>query len=96
MIEKILIISFIVMAIWASMLEGEIFGKIRKLGNKDNPKFFEKPLYDCPVCMTPYYGSIAYWLIYGLWLHAASWQEWIVVVLAAMGLNAILVNLFRE
>jgi hypothetical protein len=49
----------------------------RTLPEKIHPAAFE-----CNVCMTPWYGSVLYVLIYGI-----NWQ-WPVVVIAAMGINA--------
>lgn len=83
MLAKIFITSFIVMAIYASMAEGMIFGKIRIWLSSLND-FYKKPLYDCPICMTFWYGSAIYWLIWH-----KSWHEWLITVIAAMGVNAI-------
>lgn len=78
MLEQSFIISMIVMAIWFTMQEGEIFGRVQKYSHwKIAPALF-----DCPICMVPWYGSILYVLIWGV-----SWQ-WPVVVIAAMGINA--------
>lgn len=78
MLEHAAIIAMIVMAIWFTMQEGEIFGFMQRFSNwKIAPALF-----DCPICMVPYYGSVLYVLIYGI-----NWQ-WPVVVLCAMGINA--------
>jgi hypothetical protein len=90
MIEKILITSFLVMFIWASMWEGMIFGRIRAILTK-LPEFYQKPIFDCPICQCPWYGTALYWLIWG-----QSWHEWVVVIFAAAGLNAIFIKLFPE
>ncbi len=95
MIEKIVIIALIVIAIWATMLYGMIFQFIRYwaiIKEEDEhgpakyriPKWMVKPLFDCTTCMTPYYGSAVYWLIWG-----NSVKEWVFVVIAAMGLVTI-------
>lgn len=90
MLEKIVITSFIVMAIWATMLEGMIFGIIRvwfaNLAEK-----YQKPLFECPICLTPWYGSLVYWLLWG-----ESLREWGIVIIAAMGLNTVFVKLFKD
>lgn len=91
MIEKIVITSLIVMAVWATMWEGAIFEFIRQWGEKHLPEKLQKPIFDCPVCMCFWYGSGVYWL---LWRH--NWIEWVVVVVSAMGLNAVLVKLFPD
>lgn len=95
MLEKIVVISFIVYAVYATMKEGMIFGFVQKWWDKftenwgkENADYWSKPIISCPICQVPYYGSVAYWLIYG-----NNWQEWIIVIIAAMGLNAIIVEL---
>jgi hypothetical protein len=88
MIAPVFIIAFLVYAIWYTFQEGEIFGgaipalNIRAL---KIPETMQSPLYDCNVCMTPWYGSALYWLIYG-----NHWIEWLIVVIAAMGVNGII------
>jgi hypothetical protein len=90
MLEKILITALIVMFIWATMLEGMIFGKIREWFINLND-FYAKFVWDCPICMTPWYGSGVYWIIWG-----NSWQEWLIVIFAAAGLNTVFVKLFPD
>ena len=87
-IEKAIIISFSVIAIWCMMLNGMIFGKIREL---NVPKWMREPLYECPVCSTPYYGSIIYWLFL-----RGGIIEWILVIFVAMGIATIFVKIKRN
>jgi len=89
MAEKIFIISCIVMAIWATMWEKGIFGFVRRW-LKNIPEKLQFPIFDCPVCMTMWYGSVVYWLVWGI-----SIKEYIIVIIAATGLNAIFVKLFH-
>jgi hypothetical protein len=89
MIESILIISFIVFAVWYTMQPGEIFGRLGDWLERKLPIKLHPPVFECPVCMVPYYGSAVYWLVWGV-----SWQHWIVCVIAAMGLNVVLNKLF--
>lgn len=98
MLEKVFITSFIVFAIYATMMEGMIFEFVQKWYYKatenwseKKAEFYAKPIFDCPICMTIYYGSAAYWLIYG-----NSWQEWLIVIIAAMGVNTIFVKVFPD
>lgn len=63
--------------------------------------FLEKlsqPLFRCPVCMAPYYGSALYWLIpwTRLGLPAHDWAAWPVIAIGALGLNSIIVRLFKD
>lgn len=89
MLEKTTIISFLVFAIWYTMLPGEIFGRLGRWLEKHLPHYLHNPVFDCPVCQVPWYGSAMYWIIWG-----SSWQEWPVVVISAMGLNVILTRFF--
>lgn len=98
MLEKIFIVSFIVFAIHATMEEGMIFEfvqkwyfKATKNWSEKKQEYWSKPLFACPICQTPYYGSAAYWLIYG-----NSWQEWLIVIIASMGVNTVFVKLFPD
>lgn len=84
MLDKIIIISLIVIAIWSTMLNGMIFGKFGNWSDRVLPKWLNKPLSECVICMTMYYGSAAYWLIWG-----NSVKEWVIVVIAAMGGTAV-------
>lgn len=80
MVEKIVITSLSVIAIWATMLYGMIFGFIGDLGQK-LPVWLQKPIYDCPICMCFWYGSAIYWMVWGV-----SISEWLLVVISSMGL----------
>ncbi len=85
MIEKIVIVSLMVMAIWGTMLNGMIFGFLGNWIVEKFPEWISKPLCECNVCMVPYYGSVAYWLIWG-----KSGKEWAIVVIGAMGVNVVI------
>lgn len=78
MLEPIIIISLLVLAIWYTFQEGEIFGFMQRYSDwKIAPALF-----DCNVCMTPWWGSLLYVIIYGINC------KWPVVVFSAMGINA--------
>lgn len=89
MTDKIFIVAFMVMAIYSTMLYGMIFQIVRMKLDKA-PHWLQKIIYDCPVCMCPYYGTAIYWLIWG-----DSVKEWVVVIVAAMGLCSVLIRLFK-
>jgi len=91
MLEKIIIISLLVFAIWYTMQPGEIFGRLARWLESHLPYQLHNPVFDCPVCQVPWYGTGLYWLIWG-----TSWQQWPVVVFGAMGLNVILTRLFPD
>lgn len=82
-VEHATIISLIVLAIYYTMLEGEIFGWLGKLLSR-LPNQIHPALFECNVCMTPWYGSVIYLILYGV-----NWQ-WPVVVSVAMGMNVVI------
>jgi hypothetical protein len=81
MLTQSLIISLIVLSIHYTMQEGEIFAMLGDWFNNNLPEKIHQPVFECNVCMTPWYGSVIYVLIWGV-----NWQ-WPVVVIAAMGIN---------
>lgn len=80
-----------VFAIHYTMQEGEIFGFIGKWLHDWLPPKLHQPVYECPVCMAPWYGTVIYWIFW----HQGR-KEWIICIIAAMGLNAVLVKLFPD
>jgi hypothetical protein len=90
MLQQSLIISLSVMAIWAVFQEGMIFGIIQTWFAPLNNNL-KKILYDCPVCMIPYSGSVIYCLLFHV-----SIQDWIITIVVAMGMSTIFVKLFRN
>lgn len=70
------------------MWEGMVFSFVRKWLANIN-EWLKKPIFDCAICQTPYYGSLFYWIIWG-----NDWKEWLIVVFSAMGLITIFVRLF--
>ena len=88
MIEKIFLQTFVVFAVWATMWDGMLFEFIRhKL--QVLPEKLQLPIFDCPICMQSMYGSTFYWLYYG-----NSFKEYVVVLIACVGLSAIFIKLF--
>lgn len=85
MTEKIFVISLFVFAINYSMKEGEIFGFLGDWLGRVLPAKLHDPAFECVVCMAPWYGTALYWLIW-----ADGYKEWLIVIIAAMGFNAIL------
>lgn len=84
-----------VFGIWYTMREGEVFEWLgfffdRLLGDR-----FEKlksAVFECPVCMFPYYGSLFYLFVlnWGRTLSGEiSIREMILVVIFGVGFNAI-------
>lgn len=48
------------------------------------PEWISKPWYDCPVCMTAWWGSAAYWVFFDV-----GWLDFLAVIVSAMGINYI-------
>lgn len=96
MIGLIFIISFMVLFINVTFWEGMIFEGIGKQLKK-LPEFIQKPLFDCPICMAPWWGSgiLLIGQLNKLW-HVNNWFEWIVVVLAAGGVNTVLIYFIEQ
>lgn len=79
-----LIIALLVLSIHYTMIEGEILGKLGIWFTNNLPTKIHPAVFECNVCMCPYYGSAIYVLLWGV-----SWQ-WPVVVICAMGFNIII------
>lgn len=86
MITNALIISLIVLAIHSFTWEGMIFEPIKKIIKPEGMLY--KPIYGCPICMTPWWGT----LIYLIFIHL-SIADWFLTVGAATGLSVISVVL---
>ncbi len=85
MIEAIFI-SLMVLFIHATSWDGHIFEGIKKIVPPKGKWY--KALYGCPICMTPWWGSVIYWIFF-----AFSWQHWLLTIGAAAGLAVIYVVL---
>lgn len=55
------IIAMLVLFFHACTWDKQIFAGIRKLINEKSQ--ISKPIYNCPICMSPYYGIPIYYLI---------------------------------
>ena len=91
MITSAFIIAFIVYFIKATTWKGMIFhGVIEKLNWL--PKKLRKPLFECPICMTPWWGVAIYLIGYYAGLeefNELSFRRLIFTVFAAAGINTL-------
>lgn len=88
-IEVSLIISFIILAGHSFTWDGQIFAGLKKLISPS--KKISKPLYGCPICMTPWWGTLFYIICFsGL---DQDLIEWFVVIATATGFSVIWVML---
>lgn len=82
MIIQAFAISLIVLFWHATTWDGMINQWIKKVVPPKGMLY--KPLYGCPICCCPYYGSALYWLIYGY-----SWQDWLITIGVASGFSVL-------
>lgn len=80
--SPVLVIFLLVLSVWYTLQPGEIFGKLGLWLSQNIPKQLHQPVFECNVCMTPWYGSVLYWLLYGYGV-----VDWLITVIAAMGLQ---------
>jgi hypothetical protein len=86
MAERALIIAMIVLFLHACSWRGMIFSGIKKIIEPKGHLY--KPLYGCPICMTPWYGTIIYLLFFHI-----SLADGVLTVAAASGFNVLSVLL---
>lgn len=84
----ILVSSLMVIAIWRTMTPGHIFDWLGDWLQRILPEPIHKPVFDCPVCMYPYYGTPIWLLI--LNADPVTWQRVVVFVIAGMGVTIVL------
>lgn len=53
-----LVYSIVVQFIYATFWEGMILGRVAGWLIDNLPKWMHKPLFDCPICMTPWYSLV--------------------------------------
>lgn len=85
-----ILIAFCVLAIYSTMWYGMIFGKVRDFGESKFPVWLRKIVFDCPICMTPYYGTVIYFLL------GKSFSEWIFSIIVSMGIITFWVKIKRQ
>lgn len=91
MFEKIFIVTLIVWGVHVLFWDSMILGFISRWLMYRIPVFIIKPLYACPVCMTPYYGTIVYII---MWKFDVA--DWGLTLFASMGLSGIIVSFIPE
>ncbi len=87
MLNHALIIALAIYGYYACFWEKAIFGGVAAWLKERLPEYLCKPLFECPICLVPWYGVPLYVFLWG-------WQiEMIPVIFAAMGFNAIVVTI---
>lgn len=91
MLYSAFIIAFIVYFIKATTWKGMIFYEVTQKW-EHWPEAIRKPLYECPVCMTPWWGVLIYLAGYYAGLPEFSeltFQRVIFTVFTAAGINTV-------
>lgn len=88
-------LAFIILFLHATTWEGMIFENLYEKTYKW-PTWLKKVLFDCPICMAPWVGSLLL-VIWGIstghWLTA---PQWIAVLLIAAGINTFISMISRH
>lgn len=92
MIEKSIIIALLVLSIWYTMQDGEIFEGLGKWFEKVLPESIHPAVFACNVCCTPWYGSVLYWVIpwQKIGIQQSTLIGWPIVIIVAMGFNIVI------
>lgn len=92
MIEKSLIIALLVLSIWYTMQEGEIFEGLGKWFERVLPEQIHPAVFACNVCLSPWYGTVLYWLIpwEKVGIQESTLIGWPVAIIVAMGFNIVI------
>jgi len=86
-----LFITFTVLFLHVTTWEGMIFEIVRTTLD-DLPGNIKKPLYDCPICMTPWWGAVI--ILVGEYTHNIPCYGFFfeaLILFAAAGLNTLLI-----
>lgn len=96
MIEKSFILALIVLFLHACTWKGMIFSFVAE-NLKDLPDFIKKPLYDCPICMTLWWGALINWIgnISNIW-QSHNPVELGFILFAAAGINTVLIYIVEQ
>lgn len=88
-LESIIIIALFTLFLHCTTWEGMINHWIHKVAF-NWPAWIKKPLFDCPICMAPWYGSLL--ILAGL-INVSTAGHAILILFAAGGLNTVLIYL---
>ena len=96
MLENALVISLVVILIHLMLQDDEIFGVVGKWFKQHLPEGIHKPVFSCPICMTPWWGSIvmAVAVITGIesFQHIDIWH-WLFILAIAGGICTVYVEM---
>lgn len=96
MLELSFIIALTILFLHACTREGMIFSFIPEFF-WNAPVWIKKPLYDCPVCMAPWWGSVIIFFYYPVLF--GDWPDgftWLILIAVSGGINVVLASLITE
>ncbi len=85
MLEMAFCISFVVLFVHASTWEGMLLQFIPSFF-WDAPVWVKKPLFDCPVCMAPWYGALV--MVFSGW-YPDNWVQPFIILAISGGINVV-------
>lgn len=83
MIFHSLQIALLVLFIHATTWEGNIMSWVKVF---NFPEWIEKPLYGCPMCMTPWWGTLIYFTLLNL---PINFQVYLLTIGSACGMSVL-------
>jgi hypothetical protein len=86
MVQHAFLISMIILFLHSCSWQGMIFGGIQEFIHPD--EWISKPIYGCPICQTPWWGTAIYWIFFHI-----GFCNWILTVGCAAGMAVIWVVL---
>lgn len=100
MIEKIIIISLFTFGYCCTFWPGMILERIGDWLELHLPEWLNKPLWQCYICACPWLGTILYWFVFPYCKKFIEYNgnvfEWILCIIPAMGLNAVINELTNK
>lgn len=86
-----LIVFFIHSLFWEGMILSFIAETLFEI-----PTFIKKPLFECVICMTPWYGLVIYFFCARLSAWDGSVFSVVITLLVASGINAVLSQFIED
>ena len=95
-LETSAIISLSVFFIHASAWTGMINEWIREIINPE--KFWSNPVYNCPICMTPWWGAVFLAIMHYTDITNLSFLEYAITLFCASGISTVLalINMIED
>ena len=94
LIQYALAYSIVVQFIYACFWQGMILGRVASWLSTKLPYWVQKPIFDCPICMTPYYSAIFAVVLQCTDLLTLPFAANVIVVLLASGFSTLFSTLY--